>query len=128
MPFIRVGYLQDQYEETELPMISQNIMSTLIEHFNVPPDDYFQVFHAHKRSEFFYSRNYLNIPRTDRLLYIQVTLGSGRTRDQKCRFYQTLAERLTSQCNVRKEDVFAVLVETELEDWTFGNGQAQMIR
>ncbi|BBH23612.1 hypothetical protein Back11_49570 [Paenibacillus baekrokdamisoli] len=127
MPFVRVSYLESQYTEKELPVISQSIMSALIEHFNVPENDYFQVFHAHKKSEFYYSKDYLNVSRTDQLLIIQITLGSGRSRDQKRSFYKRLAELLSSQCKIREEDVFVVLIETELEDWTFGKGLAQMI-
>lgn len=127
MPFVRVGYLENQYTDNQFLGISQCIMSALIEHFNVPIDDYFQVFHAHKKSEFYYSKNYLNISRTDQLLYIQITLGSGRSRDQKRNFYKRLAELLSAQCKIQEEDVFVVLVETELEDWTFGKGLAQMI-
>ncbi|MBE1441230.1 tautomerase family protein [Paenibacillus sp. OAS669] len=127
MPFIRVGYLEQQYGDKELPIISQCIMRALREHFHVPEDDYFQVFHAHKRSEFYYSPHYLNVERTDKLLYIQITLGSGRSRDQKKAFYRRLAELLAAECGIREEDVFAVLMETELEDWTFGKGIAQMI-
>ncbi|WP_058829358.1 tautomerase family protein [Paenibacillus polymyxa] len=127
MPFVRVGYTEQQYTEQELPGISCCIMTALIEHFQVPPKDYFQVFHAHKQSEFYYSPDYLNVPRTDKLLYIQITMGSGRTTEQKKSFYQTLAELLSIECKIRSEDVFVTLVETELEDWSFGNGLAQMV-
>ncbi|WP_028548010.1 tautomerase family protein [Paenibacillus sp. UNC451MF] len=127
MPFIRVSYLENQYEEKDLPLISRCIMRALIEHFNVPEQDYFQVFHAHKKNEFYYSPDYLNVSRTDKLLYIQITLASGRSREQKKTFYQKLAWLLSAECRIREEDVFAVLVETELEDWTFGKGIAQMI-
>ncbi|MMZ64638.1 Tautomerase enzyme [compost metagenome] len=102
-------------------------MNALIEHFQVPEKDYFQVFHAHKQSEFYFSPDYLNVSRTDKLLYIQITMGSGRSTEQKKRFYQILAELLSIECEIRPEDVFVTLVETELEDWSFGNGLAQMI-
>ncbi|MFS8211896.1 tautomerase family protein [Paenibacillus polymyxa] len=127
MPFVRVGYMEQQYTEHELPGISRCIMNALIEHFQVPEKDYFQVFHAHKQSEFYYSPDYLNVSRTDKLLYIQITMGSGRTTEQKKSFYQKLAELLSIECKVRPEDLFVTLVETELEDWSFGNGLAQMI-
>ncbi|KJD44626.1 tautomerase family protein [Paenibacillus terrae] len=127
MPFVRVGYMEQQYTEQELPCISHCILNALIEHFQVPAKDYFQVFHAHKQSEFYYSPDYLDIPRTDKLLYIQITMGSGRTTEQKKSFYQRLAELLSTECKIRPEDVFVTLVETELEDWSFGNGLAQMI-
>ncbi|AJS58147.1 tautomerase family protein [Paenibacillus sp. IHBB 10380] len=127
MPFVRVSYLENKYDTQQLPIISDVIMSALIEYFNVPEDDFFQVFHAHKASEFYYSKNYLNIRRTDGLLYIQITLKSGRSTEQKQSFYRELAERLSNTLTIRKEDVFVVLVDTEFEDWTFGNGVAQMI-
>lgn len=127
MPFVRVSYLDNKYDDQQLPIISREIMNALREHFNVPQDDFFQVFHAHKASEFYYSPNYLNIERTDGLLYIQITLKSGRSKEQKMSFYSKLAETLSSTLGIRKEDVFVVLVDTEFEDWTFGNGIAQMI-
>lgn len=127
MPFVRVSYLDNKYDDQQLPIISREIMNALREHFNVPQDDFFQVFHAHKASEFYYSPNYLNIERTDGLLYIQITLKSGRSQEQKMSFYSKLAETLSSTLGIRKEDVFVVLVDTEFEDWTFGNGIAQMI-
>ncbi|MBT2289374.1 tautomerase family protein [Paenibacillus albidus] len=127
MPFVRVSYLESKYDTQQLPIISRDIMYALVEHFNVPEDDFFQVFHAHKASEFYYSPNYLNIKRTDGLLFIQITLKSGRSTEQKKSFYSKLAEMLSNTLNIRKEDVFVVLVDTEFEDWTFGNGIAQMI-
>ncbi|TQR98623.1 tautomerase family protein [Paenibacillus ottowii] len=127
MPFVKVSYMEQQYTEQELPGISRCIMNALIEHFQVPPKDYFQVFHAHRASEFYYSPDYLNVPRTGKLLYIQITMGSGRTTEQKKSFYQRLADLISIECKVRPEDVFVTLIETELEDWSFGNGLAQMI-
>ncbi|MGO4185420.1 tautomerase family protein [Paenibacillus sp. TAF43_2] len=127
MPFIRVSYMENQYGKEQLPIISHAIMNALIQHFNVPEDDCFQVFHSHKESEFYFSRNYLNIERSDGLLYIQITLKSGRSIEQKKNFYAKLAELLSNTLNMRKEDVLVVLVDTEFEDWSFGNGVAQMI-
>ncbi|WP_088832246.1 tautomerase family protein [Paenibacillus tyrfis] len=128
MPFIRVSYLEQQYESHQLKRISQTIMEALIAHFNVPVDDCFQVFHAHKREEFVYSRNYLNVDRSDGLLFIQITCKSGRTTEQKTSLYKTLATKLSTTLPMRKEDVFVVLVDTEFEDWSFGNGVAQMLQ
>ncbi|REK75175.1 tautomerase family protein [Paenibacillus paeoniae] len=128
MPFIRVSYMEQQYESRQLEQISQTIMEALIQHFHVPEDDLFQVFHAHKREEFFYNRNYLNIERSNGLLFIQITCKSGRTVEQKRSLYDTLATKLSTAVPMRKEDVFIVLLETEFEDWSFGNGVAQMLQ
>ncbi|WP_138753960.1 tautomerase family protein [Paenibacillus sinopodophylli] len=128
MPFVRVSYLEHVYEDRQLEAISRSIMSALVQHFNVPEDDLFQVFHAHKAGQYFYSKHYLNIERSDALLFIQITLKSGRTTRQKTSFYEALAEQLSKTLLMRKEDVFIVLVDTEFEDWSFGNGLAQMVQ
>jgi phenylpyruvate tautomerase PptA (4-oxalocrotonate tautomerase family) len=127
MPFIRVSYLKPQYEPAQLERVSQTIMSALVQHFKVPADDLFQVFHSHQSDEFYYSNNYLGVERSNGLLFIQITLKSGRTTEQKVSFYDTLAEQLSRTVPVRKEDVFIILIDTEFEDWSFGNGIAQML-
>ncbi|MFC5451295.1 tautomerase family protein [Paenibacillus aestuarii] len=128
MPFIRVSYMEKQYASHQLPLISQTIMEAIIKHFQVPEDDCFQVFHAHKREEFVYSKNYLNIERSDGVLFIQITCKSGRTTEQKTRLYETLATTLSKAVPMRQENVFVVLVENEFADWSFGNGAAQMLQ
>lgn len=127
MPFIRTGYCKGMYDTARLQKISQSIMTALIEHFNVPVKDYFQVFHEHDVNQFFYDPHYLSVERSQHLLYIQITLGAGRSREQKQNFYRFAAELLEEQAEVRQDDVFIMLIETELEDWSFGQGQAQMI-
>ncbi|WP_338552211.1 tautomerase family protein [Paenibacillus sp. KS-LC4] len=127
MPFVRVSYLESKYDEPQLSAISQVIMQALMEHFHVPEDDFFQVFHGHRSGEFFYSPDYLNIRRSDGLLYIQITLKSGRSTLQKQHFYKRVAERMERELAIREEDIFILLVGTELADWTFGSGIAQML-
>lgn len=128
MPFIRVSYQKLHYDTGQLTSVSHTIMDALIQHFNVPEDDLFQVFHAHHPDQFFYSNNYLGIERSNGLLIIQITLKSGRTTNQKTRFYEALARQLAISVPMRQEDVFIVLTENEYEDWSFGNGIAQMLQ
>lgn len=128
MPFIRVSYMEQQYEGSQLAAICDTIMSALIQHFHVPPDDLFQVFHSHKREEFYYDNQYLGVERSDGLVYIQITCKSGRTIEQKQGFYGMLAKELAAAVPMREEDVFVVVMETEFEDWSFGRGEAQMLQ
>lgn len=129
MPFVRVSYSEEKYNKKDISLISENILNSLIEKFNIPPKDYFQVFDSHKKEEIFYDENYLiNKPRTNGILYIEITCGSGRTREQKKSLYKTIAHKLFINCKVPKENVFIMLIETELEDWSFGEGMAQMLK
>lgn len=53
MPFVKVNYMEDEYDKESLTSISQTIMKALIKEFQVPKKDYFQVFSSHKKEEFF---------------------------------------------------------------------------
>ncbi|MEK4669981.1 tautomerase family protein [Niallia sp. FSL R7-0271] len=128
MPFINISYHEEQYSETDLQFISTQIKNSLIKEFNVPPDDFFQVFHSHKNEQFHFNTDYLiNEKRTKKLLYIQITCGIGRTIEQKKNLYNTMTESLFQNNIVTKGNVFIILNETPLENWSFGMGEAQMV-
>lgn len=129
MPFVKVNYMEDEYDKESLTSISQTIMKALIKEFQVPKKDYFQVFSSHKKEEFFYDPHYLvRHERDHRLLYIQITCGSGRTEGQKQSLYKEIADQLYNKLHISKENVFIMLIETGLENWSFGEGLAQMIK
>lgn len=129
MPFVKVSYMEDEYDKESLTSISQTIMKALIKEFQVPKKDYFQVFSSHKKEEFFYDPHYLvRHERDHRLLYIQITCGSGRTEGQKQSLYKEIANQLYNKLHISKENVFIMLIETGLENWSFGEGLAQMIK
>ncbi|MEJ8304675.1 tautomerase family protein [Saccharibacillus sacchari] len=127
LPFVRTSYSRNHYDADQLRLCAETLLESLIEHFRIPPDDFFHVFHAIEPGEFFFSPRYLSVERSEALLYIEVTLACGRSSAQKQAFYKDAADRLAARCNIRREDVFIVLSETQLENWSFGLGRAQMI-
>ncbi|AYJ91265.1 tautomerase family protein [Bacillus safensis] len=129
MPFVKVSYMENAYDTESLASVSQTIMKALMKEFQVPKKDYFQVFSSHKKEEFFYNPHYLlRHERDHRLLYIQITCGPGRTDGQKKSLYKEIADQLYCQLHISKENVFIMLYETGLENWSFGEGLAQMIK
>lgn len=128
MPFVRVSYMENEHDKESLSLMSNTILKALMKEFSIPEKDCFQVYHSHKKEEFIYDPTYLlRNDRSNSLLYIQITCGPGRTQQQKQSLYKELANQLHSQINIPKEDIFVVLVETSLENWSFGDGLAQMI-
>lgn len=126
MPFVQI-HLQKGKNGPWLKKMSTVIHTAMTEMIDVPHDDYFQVVHQHEKGEFFYDPSYLQVERSDELMFIRFTLKNSRTTHQKQAFYQHLADRLHEKLGVRKEDVFIVLSGNAAEDWSFGNGEAQMI-
>ncbi|MET3922419.1 phenylpyruvate tautomerase PptA (4-oxalocrotonate tautomerase family) [Arthrobacter sp. UYEF20] len=48
--------------------------------------------------------------------------------EQKKNLYRTIANRLHTRLDMRREDVFIGLIEVAKENWSFGNGEAQYAR
>lgn len=75
MPLINIHYHEEQYSDKDLQFISTQIMDSLIKEFDVPHDDFFQVFNSHKNEQFYFNTHYLiNEKRTNKLDYAQHTL------------------------------------------------------
>ncbi|MFW5436415.1 tautomerase family protein [Paenibacillus apiarius] len=124
MPFVRID-LRAGKSGAELRNMSRNIHRAMIETIDVPEDDYFQVITQHGENEFFYDPNYLNINRTEDMIYIQITM-KGRTLAKKRALYARIAERLHAALGIRKQDVMIIVTETGTWNWSFGNGIAQL--
>lgn len=124
MPLVRISLIAGKPESYK-QKISDAIHRAMVETVNVPPLDRFQMITEHSKSDFVYDPQYLNIPRTDDLVIIQITLNSGRTTDMKKALYRRIADLLHQEVGLRKEDVLINLVEVAKENWSFGNGEAQ---
>ena len=124
MPLVRISLLAGK-PESHKQKTSEIVHRAMVETINVPPLDRFQIIAEHSRNDFIYDAQYLNIPRTDGLVIIQITLNTGRTTEMKKALYRRIADLLHQEVGIRKEDVFINLVETAKENWSFGNGEAQ---
>jgi phenylpyruvate tautomerase PptA (4-oxalocrotonate tautomerase family) len=123
MPLVRIELRKGRTAE-ERRAISEAVHSAMVETINVPPLDRFQVITEHDAGSFVYDPKYLDIERTDALVIVQITLNTGRTVEMKKALYASIASRL-EKLGVRKQDVFVNLVETQKENWSFGDGIAQ---
>jgi 4-oxalocrotonate tautomerase len=124
MPLVRVALRQGKsaaYKQA----IGDGIYQAMLETFGVPKEDRFVVVSEHAESEFQFSKTYLDIARTDDLVIIQITANNTRTVEQKKAFFARIAELLSQNPGLRKQDVFINLVEVAKENWSFGNGIAQ---
>src|ERR1700744_1660713 len=92
--------------------ILEGIYQAMRETFNVPEGDRFMILTEHDQDDFVYDPNYLDIQRSDDLIYIQITANNTRTTEQKRAFYRRIVEKLTESPGLRPQDIFINLVET----------------
>lgn len=124
MPLVRISLRRGKPPQ-HIAAIRNGIYRAMIEAFNVPKNDRFILVHQHDAEEFDYDPNYLDIARSDDLVMIQIACNNTRTVEQKQAFYARVAELLSEEPGLRKEDVLINLLETAKENWSFGNGVAQ---
>ena len=124
MPFVRIDLAKGKPAEHR-KAIGEIIYKAMTETINVPADDKFQIITEHAPEDLNFPTSYLGIAYSKDIVFIQITLNSGRTLEMKKAFYKRIADDLHAQLNIRREDVFINLVEVAKENWSFGNGIAQ---
>jgi 4-oxalocrotonate tautomerase len=123
MPFVRIELRKGRTAE-QRRAISDAVHSAMVEAIKVPPLDRFQVVTEHEADGFVYDPTYLDIQRTDGLVIVQITLNAGRTIEARQELYKVIADKF-EKLGIRRQDVMINLVETQKENWSFGNGIAQ---
>ncbi len=124
MPFVRITLSTDRSQPVR-DAIGEGVHSALINAIGIPKGDRFQVVDAQPSSALHFDPDYLDVDRRDPVL-VEITLVKGRNQDKKRAIYQTVAANL-ADAGVRPEDVMVILHETSREDWSFGNGEMQML-
>jgi phenylpyruvate tautomerase PptA (4-oxalocrotonate tautomerase family) len=125
MPLARIDLSKDAPPE-RVRVVSEAIYHAMVEVANVPLHDKFQVVTRHAPDEIIYpEEGYLGLNYTRDLIIIQVTWVGGRSVDVKKKFFHRIADEIHEKAHVRKEDIWINLVDTNREDWSFGDGEMQ---
>ena len=123
MPLVRMSYNASRWEKKRAA-ISDAVHQAMVDTIKIPADDKFQVLTEHGAGQVVCDPHYMGIERSDGVVVIQITLNAGRTVDMKKALYARIAQLLSEQAGVRKEDIVISLVEVTKENWSFGNGLA----
>ncbi|MEV5896555.1 tautomerase family protein [Nonomuraea fuscirosea] len=126
MPFVRIDALRAGPDR--LDALGRAVHDALAETIGIPYDDRFQVLTSHDgtNSTLRYD-GFPGIRRDDDLVYVAITLRSGRTPAQKKALYRRIAELAHEYAGTEPRDVFVTLTENESIDWSFGDGIAQYV-
>ena len=124
MPLVRIDLRQGRSPE-DRRAIADAVHRAMVETINVPEKDRFQVITEHAAGGMIHDPSYLDVARSDGVVFVQITLNVGRTVEMKKALYARIADLLAQSPGVRREDVLVSLVEVTKESWSFGNGVAQ---
>jgi 4-oxalocrotonate tautomerase len=126
MPLVRIDLMRGksaQYRKT----LGEIVYDAMLDIINVPRDDKFQIITEHDPEELNFADTYLGNHYSKDLIFIQITLTTGRSIEQKKTFYKRIVDDIQTKLNARPDDVFINLVEVAKENWSFGHGIAQYV-
>jgi 4-oxalocrotonate tautomerase len=124
MPLVQIDLRAGKSAEYR-KALGDGVHRAMIEALAIPPEDRFQVITEHPSEGLIYDAHYLGIPRTDNVVFVQITLSAGRKPQQKRKLFKRMAEILAESPGLRPQELVINLVEVVWENWSFGNGEAQ---
>lgn len=125
MPLVRIDHSAGK-SVAYRAAISKGVHDAMLDTFNVPTEDHFQIISAHAPgTEIVRPPSYLGIEYSDDLTVIQITCNDTRSLDQKRALFAAIADNLAADPGLRRQDVLVSLIEVRQENWSFGNGIAQ---
>ncbi len=126
MPFVCID-LPPSATASDALAVSQGVHQALVDTFNVPLDDRFQVVTRHPEGEIVCAPQYLGIAHSAKVVFVQVTCAPGRTVEMKKALYSQVTANIAAGGSFDSADVIINLVESARENWSFGNGIAQYV-
>ena len=125
MPLLRFDLIEGR-SDAELKTLLDAAHEAMLAAFEVPARDRYQIVHEHKASRMIVEDTGLDIPRTDKVVMLQVTSRPRGTAAKEA-FYRLLVEKLEARCGIAPADVMVNFVINGDEDWSFGRGRAQFL-
>jgi phenylpyruvate tautomerase PptA (4-oxalocrotonate tautomerase family) len=124
MPLVRITVRDDTSPDRQ-QAISAGVHRAMVATIGIPDGDRFQIIDRRPGDALIADPEYLGVARQN-VVFVEITLVAGRTVEKKKALYAAVAKELGA-AGVRTDDVFVVLHETAREDWSFGNGEAQVL-
>ncbi len=105
--------------------VCDGIHTALQTAWSIPHNDRFQLVSEYKKAHFHFDKTIWGVKRSDDVIVIYIT-SISRSVAMKKKLYRELVKVLGGNPKVKKEDIFVTIVTVGREDWSFGNGIAQL--
>ena len=125
MPFIHTQVHQDTPQQQRQGIVD-GIHQALIDAIGMPEDELFNRVSTYAPGDFFYSRSFNGMARSDKLVVIEITMRRGRSDAMKRDLYARIARNLKANAGVAPDDVFIFTHENDYSDWSVGGGKFAM--
>ncbi|MFD5007867.1 tautomerase family protein [Streptomyces mutabilis] len=126
MPFVRID--AHATGPDRLDALGRAVHDALVETLGIPPDDRFQVLTGHDGAGGALRwDDYAGVHRDEGIVFVAITLRSGRSAGRKQALYRRIAELAEAYAGTEPRNVFVTLTENADADWSLGHGLAQYV-
>ena len=125
MPIVRITLRAGTTVRTH-QLIADGVHKAMVKVWGIPEKDRFLIIDERPAEAMIFDPAYLLDGRRENVVCVEITVAPGRPTELKREFYRTVADNLQA-AGVRREDVFILLYETHRENWSVGNGEAQLL-
>jgi hypothetical protein len=119
-------YMYEGRNEEEIKTILDSAHEVMVESFQVPERDRYQLVHQLKPYEMIAEDTGLGFERSSRFILVHM-FTRKRPEEQLTAFYQSLTGTLEKVCGISPQDVMISVSVNGDSDWSFGEGKAQFL-
>jgi hypothetical protein len=116
MPLVRISLRAGAAPEYR-KAIADAVHQAMIDAMAIPPKDRFRVISEFKAGELIYDPDYLEVKRSDKIVFVQITLSTGRTPGQKRALFSRMAELLAKSHRAPAGGPACEFSRGELGEW-----------
>jgi 4-oxalocrotonate tautomerase len=124
MPLVRIDIPADTPPQT-IRNVADLVHKAMVGALNIPIADRFQTISRRMSDELICTEEFLGITHTQAIVLIQITLAP-RSAELKKALFAAIASEIEHHTPFKARDVIINLIEAPKENWSFGNGIAQL--
>lgn len=124
MPLVRLD-LPAQTTPATMRALADAVHNALATALGIPTADRFQTLTRRRADELICTDEYLGVAPTDQVVFVQITLAP-RTVALKKSLFLKIAMGIARETHFKSSDVIINLAESDRDNWSFGNGVAQL--
>ncbi|WP_454858592.1 tautomerase family protein [Rhizobium binxianense] len=126
MPLLKFHVVRGAYSTTELQDIQQSVHEAMVQSFQVPERDRYQIVNEYDEGRLVALDTGLGFERTQKFILIEV-VSRPRSVEEKSAFYEASYRRLNAACGLGPKDLMVTFQINADEDWSFADGRAQFL-
>jgi len=126
MPLVRIS-VSNGVKQEKRRLLADAVYDAMRATIGIPEGDKFVVLTPHAAEELIADPNFMGMQRTDEFVLVHITLRRGRSTEKKQALYREIAGLFAQRAQIASDNVMIVLAENDLDDWSFGKGEAQYV-